>query len=101
MNKPMTRPLTAANKTKINTWGFRSHSLNLGPKEILCRFAVADVQNVILGSDFLRESGLLLDVRGQRLIDPDCPSTIVLFISTGLKFGCVSGLECFQIAENS
>ena len=60
----------AANHSKIKTYGKRSFNLNLG----ICRklawdFVVADVKFPIIGADFLRYYGLLVDVRHNTLLD--------------------------------
>ena len=62
--------LEAANHSKIKTYGKRSMKLNLG----LCHklawdFVVADVKFPIIGADFLRHYGLLVDVRHNILLD--------------------------------
>ena len=62
--------LEAANHSQIKTYGKRPMNLNFG----LCRklvwdFVVADVKFPILGADFLRHYGLLVDVRHNTLLD--------------------------------
>lgn len=67
---PGNRHLIAANHSKINTYGAKDLTLNLaGRFTHAWRFIIADVNNPILGSDFLRNAGLLVDLRGQRLLD--------------------------------
>lgn len=62
--------LYAANNTQIKTYGERKIKLNLGPKRIYeWIFIIADVQQPILGSDFLKLYNLLVDVKQNRLID--------------------------------
>ena len=62
--------LMAVNNTPIRTYGKRSLTLNLGLRRSLpWIFIVADVQKPILGADFLRNFGLLVDMRKRRLID--------------------------------
>lgn len=64
-------PLQAVNSTTIATYGHRSLSLDLGlHKTFRWVFMVADVKFAILGADFLRHFGLLVDVRNRRLQDP-------------------------------
>ncbi|XP_059096674.1 uncharacterized protein LOC131891166 [Tigriopus californicus] len=99
-SKPLTRPLTAANKTTISTWGYRTIPLALGPRTRTWRFIVADVSTPIIGNDFLRSFGYLLDVRGQRLVDPDCPNTSVPLLSLGQTSSPSLGLECFIVSND-
>ena len=62
--------LMAVNNTPIRTYGKRSLTLNLGLRRSLpWIFIVADVQKPILGADFLRNFGLLVDMQKRRLID--------------------------------
>ena len=56
--------LTAVNETPIQTYGKRSLTLNLGLRRSMpWIFIVADVQKPILGADFLRHFGLLVDMQ--------------------------------------
>ena len=68
---PQKFALYAANSTTITTYGQQVFTLNLS----LCRalkwtFIVADVQTAILGTDFLANFGLMVDVKRRRLVDP-------------------------------
>lgn len=69
--------LTAANGTRIRTYGPKNLRLNIGlARSFPWRFEVADVSRAIIGADFLRYYGLLLDVRNRRLIDQDSSTAI-------------------------
>ncbi|XP_046143429.1 uncharacterized protein K02A2.6-like [Osmia bicornis bicornis] len=60
----------AANGTPISTFGSRRLTLNLGLRRpYTWEFIVAKVQQPIIGADFLKRFGLLLDLRNKRLID--------------------------------
>lgn len=62
--------LFAANGTKIQTYGSIRLTLNLGIRRSLeHQFIFADVQQPIIGSDFLRKHNLLVDISNNRLID--------------------------------
>lgn len=62
--------LFAANGTQIRTYGFARMSLNLGIRRPFeHKFVYADVQQPIIGSDFLRKHNLLVDMTKDRLID--------------------------------
>ena len=39
-------------------------------------FQIADVHKPILGADFLRANGLLVDLTSKRLIRPDSPTSV-------------------------
>ena len=59
-----------ANRTSIATYGRRSLSLNLGLRSTFrWVFVVVDIQNPILGVDFLRNYSLLVDVLRKQLLD--------------------------------
>uniref|UniRef100_A0A5S6QLY5 RT_RNaseH_2 domain-containing protein n=1 Tax=Trichuris muris TaxID=70415 RepID=A0A5S6QLY5_TRIMR len=62
--------LTAANGSRIATFGTKSMSLDFGlHKPFQWTFIVADVRRPILGTDFLRHFHFLVDVNQKRLID--------------------------------
>ena len=61
--------LTAANGTRIPSYGTRASRVSLGGRLFPVTLVVADVRRPILGADFLRRHNLLVDVLGQRLID--------------------------------
>lgn len=62
--------LFAANGTQIRTYGFARMSLNIGIRRPFeHKFVYADVQQPIIGSDFLRKHNLLVDMTNNRLID--------------------------------
>ena len=62
--------LFAANQTSIQTYGDSVLSLDLGlRRNFKWLFIIADVQNAIIGADFLAHYGLLVDLRTAQLID--------------------------------
>ena len=62
--------LQAVNNTAITTYGCKSLSLDLGLRRTFCWvFIIADVQNPILGADFLRNYSLLVDMKHSKLLD--------------------------------
>ena len=62
--------LLAVNDTPIHTYGKRSLTLNLGLRRSLSWiFIIADVRKPILGADFLRHFGLLVDMKQKQLTD--------------------------------
>lgn len=74
---PSGSPLQAVNNTTIATYGHRSLPLDLGlNRTFRWIFIVAAVKFAILGADFLRHFGLLVDVRNRRLHDPVSQATV-------------------------
>lgn len=62
--------LQAVNGSTIQTFGQRSLTLDIGlRRRFQWIFVIADVKIAILGCDFLRNFGLLVDVRHNKLID--------------------------------
>lgn len=62
--------LHAANNSKINTYGRRSLTLNLGLRRVFrWVFLIADVRHPIIGADFLSHYNLTVDVRAKALRD--------------------------------
>ena len=67
--RPMENTLTAANGSKISTYGSHPLTLDLGfARPLKWEFIIADVAFPILGADFLRAQRLLVDLRGRRLL---------------------------------
>ncbi|XP_068226469.1 uncharacterized protein [Palaemon carinicauda] len=75
------RSLTAANGTRIRSYGMIQKKLCLKRRHFTWNFIIADVTNPILGADFLGHHGLLVDIAQKRLIDIDS------FQSTALTLG--------------
>lgn len=71
-------PLTAANGSKIQTFGTHTVCLQLGGSRYKWPFVLAAVERPLLGADFLRKYGLLVDVRGQRLIHSETFNSVPL-----------------------
>jgi hypothetical protein len=61
-------PLVAANGSAIEVYSKRTLPFNLGGQRFEGEFIVANVRQAILGADFLRASGLLVDMAGERPI---------------------------------
>ena len=62
--------LTAANGSNICTYRERTISLIISKWHFRWTFTIAQVSQLLLGADFLRAHSLLVDIKGQRLIDP-------------------------------
>ena len=63
-------PLVAANNTTINTYGTIKRVVDVGLKrDYTWNFIVADVQQLIIGADFLIHYSLLVDLRSRCLRD--------------------------------
>lgn len=62
--------LTAANGTSIQTFGTRLMTVDFGFKRKMdFIFIVANVPKAILGADFLKHFGLIVDIRNRKLLD--------------------------------
>lgn len=69
-NRQDTFGLLAANGSPIVTYGTRSLTLNLGLRRTFrWVFVIANVRNPILGADFLKHHGLVVDMGHKRLAD--------------------------------
>lgn len=80
--------LYAANGTEIKTYGTKTLVLNLNLRRAFTwTFVIADVNQPILGADFLSYYNLLVDLRGKRLIDQ---STNLHVVSTIVNIHHVS-----------
>ena len=76
--------LTAVNNTSIRTYGQRSLTLDLGLRRSLpWIFVIADVQQPILGADFLRHYGLMVDMHKHQLIDTHTHLQVQGILSSG------------------
>ena len=89
----------AANNTDITYFGERTKSLTLGTKTLCWKFNVADVSQPILGADFLRHHGLLVDVRRRRLINAETIETTEAFAVSD-KVPTMSVVKCSSAAQD-
>lgn len=70
--------LSAANGTSIATYGPIALSLNFGLRRMFkWTFTIADVDRPIIGADFLSYFGLLVDIRHQKLADPQTALCVI------------------------
>ena len=70
--KPSSFKLFAANNSLINTYGESMLTFNLGIRRpIRWSFCIADVPHPIIGADLLSHYGFLVDLKGNRLVDPE------------------------------
>lgn len=68
--RQQTAPLRAINSSTIPTFGQRSITIDIGLRRCFqWLFWIAKVRHAILGADFLRYFGLLVDVARRRLVD--------------------------------
>ena len=78
-NKVKGSSLSAANGSSISTFGKRSLHFQLCGNTYKWSFIVASVERPILGADFLKSSGLLVDVRKKHLIHPQTQAPSVSY----------------------
>ena len=67
--------MVAANGTSISTYGSRKLPLAFPGLKTSHTFLLADVPRPILGSDFFSRVGLLIDLKGRRLVRPPLASS--------------------------
>jgi cleavage and polyadenylation specificity factor subunit 1 len=77
------QPLFAANGSPIRTFGSRQLTLNLGLKRCSWSFVLADVSRPLIGANFLRHHGLIVDLPNRRLLDAALLASVHLQPSTG------------------
>lgn len=63
--------LKAANGSSITTYGAQDTSISLNGHPYEVRLIIANVQRPLLGADFLRRHNLVVDIKGQRLVEAD------------------------------
>lgn len=72
--------LFAANGSEIKTYGTTTINVNIGLRRaFMWTFLIADVTTPIIGADFITHFGLLIDMKGNKLIDQ----------LTGLRSNCL------------
>ena len=64
-----TEPLIAANGSKIDTYGTKTISLDLGFRKFTWSFVLADVNRPMLGADFFCSNHLLIDIYTSHIVD--------------------------------
>ena len=62
--------LEAVNGSTIRTYGHKQITLSINGRKYVWQFMVADMTQPLLGADFLCSNTLMVDVKGQRLVDP-------------------------------
>ena len=80
--------LQAVNGSLIHTYGERCMDLNLGLRKSFTHVCiVANVSTAILGTDFLQAFGLVVDMTGQCLRDPDTRLATCGVVKAGTSVG--------------
>ena len=80
-------PLEAANGTAIRSYGTRTISLTLDGRCFDWEFVIANVTQPLLGADFLCAFNLMVDIKGQRLVDTMTYSSFPLNQTRGQALG--------------
>ena len=83
--------LVAANGSDIKTFGFRTIPLRFTQRDFTWRFALAGASVALLGADFLRAHGLMVDLVHHRLVDIENCSSMPLRRSTQMPL-CLSAV---------
>lgn len=79
--------LEAANGTAISSYGTRTISLSFDGRHVPWDFVIARVTQPLIGADFLCAYNLMVDVKGQRLVDTTTFSSFPLKRTTGRALG--------------
>ena len=79
--------LEAANGTIIRSYGTRNISLKINGCSFTWEFVIADVTQPLLGADFLCSYNLMVDIKGQRLVDTTTFSSYPLKRTMGHALG--------------
>ena len=89
--------LFAANQTVIKTYGARFLPLYFGKSKFEWEFIIADVAQPIIGSDFLRSYGLLIDFKNGFLIKVDDSSDGHTYVCSELTHTSVTAPRISKI----
>ena len=92
--------LIAANGNRIPSFGTRNVSFLLGSTKYTWPFLTAEVERPLLGADFLRHTGLLVDVRRKRLVDAETFNSVPLEHSQVHK-SCIPVSLALRTDENN
>ena len=79
--------LEAANGSTIHTYGDKVMTLSINSRKYVWKFIVADVTQPLLGADFLCSNTLMVDVKGQRLVDPTTYTSLPLQVTNASAHG--------------
>ena len=79
--------LEAANGSTIHTYGDKLMTLSINGRKYVWKFTVADVTQPLLGADFLCSNTLMVDVIGQRLVDPTTYTSLSLQVTNASAHG--------------
>ena len=71
----------------IQSYGLKTMSLSLDGRCYPWEFVIANVRQPLLGADFLCTYNLMVDIKGQRLVDTTTFSTFPLNRATGQALG--------------
>ena len=71
--------LVAANGSTISTFGHKIMTLRLFNQNYTWDFIIADIQQPLIGADFLGKFRLLVDVAGQRLLNMESFASMPIF----------------------
>ena len=86
-HREKTEPLVAANGTRIDTFGKRCISIDLGFHKFNWYFVLADIHRPMLGADFLCSNHLLIDVYTRHRVDAETYESVPLKHDTALILG--------------
>ena len=79
--------LEAANGSTIHTYGDKLMTLSINGRKYVWKLIVAAVTQPLLGADFLCSNTLMVDVKGQRLVDPTTYTSLPLQVTNASAHG--------------
>ena len=79
--------MEAANGSTIHTYGDKVMTLSINGRKYIWKFIVADVTQPLLGADFLCSNTLMVDVKGQRLVDPTTYTSLPFQVTNASAHG--------------
>jgi cleavage and polyadenylation specificity factor subunit 1 len=86
-------PLFAANGSPIRTFGTLTLTVDLGIRKCAWPFLLADVSRPLIGADFLRHFGLLVDLPHFRLLEASSLAGVHLQRDVGVPLDIVAGID--------
>ena len=87
--------LEAANGSTIDTCGERLRTLSINVRQFEWKYTIANVTQPLLGADFLSANALMVDIKGQRLVD----AKTFMFLPLQVKNGSSQGILIVATGE--
>ena len=92
--------LVAANGSTIKTFGKQRLTFSLGKESYIWDFVIAEVKHPLPGAGFLRHTGLLVNIRGRRLINSESLTSVRLHRCSLAFRASQSSLDTMALAKD-